>query len=39
MTSGWSGTDAPDGTYYWIVQNLGSSDNRKVLTGHVTLLR
>ena len=39
MTAGWNGTDAPDGTYYWIVENLGSTDTRKFLTGHVTLLR
>jgi gliding motility-associated-like protein len=43
ITSGWNGTirgsDAPAGTYYWIVENLNSTDDRKFLTGHVTLLR
>ncbi len=39
VTNGWSGVDAPGGTYYWIVENLGSADSRKFLTGHVTLLR
>ncbi len=43
ITTGWNGqikgSDAPEGTYYWIVQNENSSDARKFLTGHVTLVR
>ena len=43
IASGWNGlirgSQAPAGTYYWIVENTGSADSRKFLTGHVTLLR
>ncbi len=39
MAAGWNGTDAPAGTYYWIVENLGDTGNGKVQTGHLTLLR
>jgi gliding motility-associated-like protein len=39
ITAGWNGTDAPGGTYYWIVENFSATDDRKFLTGHVTLVR
>ncbi len=43
VTAGWNGSikgsPAPDGTYFWVVENLGDNTDTPFRTGHVTLLR
>jgi hypothetical protein len=38
VTSGWSGADAPDGTYFWTLEVLEDQGN-PLRSGCVTLLR
>jgi gliding motility-associated-like protein len=38
VTSGWSGADAPDGTYFWTLEALEDRGN-PLRSGYVTLLR
>ena len=38
VTSGWSGADAPDGTYFWTLEALEDQGNPR-RSGYVTLLR
>lgn len=43
ITTGWNGkvkgTDAPAGTYYYVVETIGTADPRKIVTGHIALVR
>lgn len=39
LALGWSGLDAPEGTYYWVLSYTDQQGAARSMAGHVTLLR